>query len=71
MLVLFLTAIALMLVIEGIMPFLAPLRWRRMMARLSAASDKSVRLMGLTLMITGAAIMYLVHSGLLFKLFRA
>ena len=64
---LFLTSIALMLVIEGIMPFLAPVHWRRMMARLSARTDKSVRVMGLVLMIIGAILMYVIHSGILFR----
>ena len=63
----FLTALALMLVIEGIMPFLAPTRWRRMMARMSALHDRFVRIMGLFIMILGAILMYLVHSGLIIR----
>ncbi len=56
-----LAAIALMLVFEGIMPFLSPARFR--LALLSAArlDDRSLRVVGLLSMIGGVVLLYLVH----------
>ncbi len=54
-------AFALMLVIEGILPFVSPVRWRDLFRRLTAMSDAQIRLAGLTSMILGLAILLLVH----------
>lgn len=67
MLPIFLTAIALVLVIEGILPFLAPLAWKRMMLQLASQSDRAIRIVGLISLLLGALLMYLVHSGILFR----
>lgn len=48
-----LTAFALMLVIEGILPFLAPNTWRETFRRLIAMSDGQIRFIGLTSMLVG------------------
>ena len=48
-----LTAFALMLVIEGILPFLAPGTWRDTFRRLIAMSDGQIRFIGLTSMLVG------------------
>lgn len=58
------TAIALVLVIEGILPALVPDKYRQYMATLIQQSDRNLRRMGLVMMIIGAIIMYLVHSGI-------
>ncbi len=50
---LLLTAIALMLVIEGILPFIAPGMWRDAFKRLTEMSDGQIRFFGLTSMIAG------------------
>lgn len=47
------TAFALMLVIEGILPFLAPNTWRDTFRRLIAMSDGQIRFIGLTSMLVG------------------
>lgn len=60
-----LTAIALVLVFEGFMPFLSPGHWRQMMLKLARSNDKSLRLMGLLSMSIGAVLMLLIHVGIL------
>lgn len=61
----FFTALALLMVVEGIMPSVSPRSWRTMMVKLSQQPDSSLRMMGLISMIFGALIMYFVHSGVL------
>lgn len=48
-----LMAFALMLVLEGIMPFIAPAAWRETFQRLTQFSDGQLRFIGLTSMIVG------------------
>ena len=57
----FAAAFALMLVIEGILPFVSPPRWRELFRKLTDMSDGQIRLAGLTSMIIGLAILLLVH----------
>ena len=40
-------ALALLLVIEGLLPFLSPIRWRRVFEQLLALSDGQIRFFGL------------------------
>jgi len=58
-----LTAVALVMVMEGILPFLSPQRLRRFFIQIASQNDKSIRLVGLILMILGTLLMYVVHSG--------
>ena len=46
-------AFALMLVVEGIMPFVAPEAWRQTMQRVSQLADGQLRFLGLTSMLVG------------------
>jgi len=46
-------AFALMLVLEGLLPFLAPGTWRETFRRLIQMSDGQVRFIGLTSMLAG------------------
>lgn len=48
-----LIAFALMLVLEGLVPFLAPGAWRETFRRLIQMSDGQVRFIGLTSMLAG------------------
>lgn len=48
-----LTALALMLIIEGVLPFLAPGLWRDTFRRITEMSDGQVRFIGLTSMLSG------------------
>jgi uncharacterized protein YjeT (DUF2065 family) len=51
-------ALALMLVIEGILPFTAPKLWRETFAKLIAMSDGQIRFAGLSSMMIGLVILY-------------
>ncbi len=52
-------AFALMLVIEGILPFVAPAAWRETFRRLIQFSDGQIRFVGLTSMIIGLVLLIL------------
>lgn len=54
-----LMALALMLVIEGLLPFLAPKLWRETFQRLMQLSDGQIRFFGLTSMIAGLILLYI------------
>jgi uncharacterized protein YjeT (DUF2065 family) len=53
-------AIALMLVLEGLMPLVAPATWREMFRRLLELSDGQVRFIGLALVLSGLALALLI-----------
>lgn len=57
----FAQAICLMLVIEGIIPFLYPNRWRRMVATIAMISDRQLRIMGCVSMLIGAGLLFLIR----------
>jgi len=59
-----LTAVALLLVVEGIIPFLSPRNFRNLMLQLSTKPDRTLRIAGLLSMSCGVVLMYLVHFGL-------
>ncbi|MBI4757114.1 MAG: DUF2065 domain-containing protein [Betaproteobacteria bacterium] len=52
-----LSAFALMLVLEGILPFLAPKLWREMFRRATELADGQVRVMGLGSMALGVGLL--------------
>lgn len=54
-----LTALALMLVIEGILPFIVPSIWREAFRRLTEMPDGQIRFIGLTSMLFGILLLYL------------
>ncbi|MDP6968823.1 MAG: DUF2065 domain-containing protein [Gammaproteobacteria bacterium] len=56
-----LVAVSLMLVLEGILPFLYPQRWRRLVAQLAQVSDANMRVLGLLSMLLGLALLWLVR----------
>mgnify|MGYP003151707822 FL=1 len=53
-------AFCLLLIIEGIIPFLYPDRWRRLLETVSTTDDKMLRLVGLFSMLLGLGILYLL-----------
>lgn len=57
----FLAALALVLVIEGIFPFLRPTSWKRMMSVISEQNDQSLRVFGLSCMLLGVGLLYVVR----------
>jgi uncharacterized protein YjeT (DUF2065 family) len=48
-----LTAFALVMVIEGLMPFISPARWREVFSRILAMSDGQIRFIGLISILLG------------------
>jgi uncharacterized protein len=59
MLNLLLLAFALMLVIEGLLPFLAPRIWRESFRRVTELSDGQIRFIGLSSMLVGVVLLTL------------
>jgi uncharacterized protein YjeT (DUF2065 family) len=57
-----LMAIALVLVIEGLLPFLAPSVWRDTFRRILQLSDGQIRFFGLTSMLVGLLLLYFTSS---------
>jgi uncharacterized protein YjeT (DUF2065 family) len=53
------TAVALMLVIEGLLPFLLPTIWRAAFRRLTEMSDGQIRFVGLSSMLAGVLLLFL------------
>lgn len=58
---LLLPAFALMLLIEGLLPFVAPRAWREMFRKLTEWTDGQIRFAGLTSMIVGLIMLILVR----------
>ena len=54
-----LLAFALMLVLEGIMPFVWPRKWRETFIRLTQFTDGQIRFIGLSSMIVGLVFLIL------------
>ena len=57
-----LAAIALLLVMEGILPFLNPRALRNTLQRMIALDDRALRLIGLGSMLAGLALLYWVKN---------
>ena len=55
-------ALALLLVLEGILPFALPGRWRENLLRVASLNDRVLRLIGLTSMTIGLVILQLVRA---------
>ncbi len=53
-------AFCLMLVLEGIMPFIAPARWRNLASMLAQIDDRTMRTIGFASMALGAGLLFLV-----------
>jgi hypothetical protein len=56
------SALALMLVAEGLLPFLSPPSWRRVFEKAMQMSDGQIRFLGLTSMLAGIAMLYVFWS---------
>lgn len=57
----FLMAVALMLVLEGMLPFLSPQTWREAFKKLIEINDNQIRFIGLTSMLIGLMILLLLN----------
>lgn len=56
-----LVAFCLMLVIEGMLPFIAPGRWRETLRLVEQLDDSTVRLIGLASMVSGTALLLFIN----------
>ncbi|WP_119967447.1 DUF2065 domain-containing protein [Simplicispira lacusdiani] len=54
------TAVALVLLIEGLVPFVSPAGWRRMFAQLVQLRDGQIRFFALVSMAAGALMLVLI-----------
>ncbi len=57
-----LAALALMLVLEGLLPFIVPSLWRETFRKLVELSDGQLRFIGLTAMLVGLLLLFLAHA---------
>ena len=55
-------ACALVLVFEGMLPFLKPEEWKRVMSVVARQSDSSLRMIGLVSMLVGVGLLYIVRQ---------
>ncbi len=57
-----LTALALVMVIEGMLPFISPTKYRQMVAEITRLSDNNIRNIGLVVMIAGLLLLFFVRG---------
>jgi len=50
-----------MLVLEGVIPFLYPQRWRSLVQQLAQVDDRTLRIFGLISMLSGTALLYWIN----------
>lgn len=53
-------ALCLVLVLEGMIPFLYPTRWRNLVMQLALISDRQLRIMGFVSMAIGVGLLYIL-----------
>lgn len=58
----FLAALCLVLVVEGLMPFIAPKKWRETMTKVAQFSDGQLRMIGLIAILLGLVSYWLTVS---------
>lgn len=58
----FLAALCLVLVVEGLMPFIAPKKWRETMTKVGQFSDGQLRMIGLIAILLGLVSYWLTVS---------
>lgn len=51
----------LMLVIEGLLPAIAPERWRQTVSTMAQTDARTVRKVGIACMVAGASLLYFYH----------
>ena len=58
----FLMALALMLIFEGVLPFIAPNLWRETFRKITQMSDGQIRFVGLSSMIVGLRLLVWIRA---------
>jgi hypothetical protein len=54
------TALGLLLILEGMLPFVAPATWRTVMRRIGSLADGQIRFFGLASILVGAGLLLLL-----------
>lgn len=52
-----LVAFSLVLIIEGLIPFISPVHWRTVVLSVARSSDKQIRIVGLVSMLAGVVLL--------------
>ena len=52
-----LIAFSLVMIIEGIIPFISPVQWRTVVLTVARSSDKQIRIVGLVSMLAGVGLL--------------
>ena len=55
-----LAAFALMLVLEGLLPFIAPRAWRETFRRITELADGQIRFLGLSSIVAGIVLLFIL-----------
>jgi uncharacterized protein YjeT (DUF2065 family) len=58
----FLSALALVFIFEGIMPFLYPEKWKMYLAKIVTQDEKVLRITGLISMVVGTILLTIIHQ---------
>ena len=58
----FLTAFGLMLIFEGLLPFINPTRWKHLLSSIETMSEAQLRISGLVVMLGGVLLIYIVRN---------
>jgi hypothetical protein len=56
-----LLAVALVLVLEGLMPLISPVRWRQVFEQVLRLSDGQIRFLGMASILSGLVLILLFH----------
>ncbi|MCP0914071.1 MULTISPECIES: DUF2065 domain-containing protein [Legionella] len=62
MLISFLSALALVFVFEGIMPFIAPEKWKKLLLKIIIQDERALRIFGLFSMLMGVVLLTIIHQ---------
>lgn len=57
-----LTALALVFVIKGMLPFISPAKYRQMVSEITRLNDNQIRNIGLSVMIAGLLLLFFVRG---------
>jgi uncharacterized protein YjeT (DUF2065 family) len=57
-----LAALAIVCIIEGVMPFINPSGMKRLLVKMASIEEREMRIVGLLSMLAGLVILYLVRS---------
>lgn len=56
-----LAAVAIAMILEGIMPFVSPKGWKAMVSKIAQFPEQQLRTFGFLLMLSGVAFLYMVR----------